>query len=906
MICGFLACMGLGRFAIADDNPVILQWFENKWEHIERKVPDFFMAGYGAVWLPPPSKAAGSTSVGYDVFNRFDLGRPLSETAYGTENDFHAVIDELHAANGQVYIDTIMNHNNMRNTSASFQAAGGYPGFWMASGNPPVNKQPTDPWGDFHAGVASGYLQSENPGGARYDLIKGDLVALIDIAQESNNQFIRHPVQTGDPQNIPAGTIYNKPDPSNARFYPDLGLPGFTFWNPGAHGFGSQQFTIYPFNTADPMQGDAVTDNTTGLLMRWSQWMCDEFGIDGFRLDAAKHAPNWFWDMFWDSAVYLRRTTPDNRQVTPFSFVESVDSNSFTANNYTRKNDGFGNRDALDINGAGKLRDLVNANGLGTWNNVFDNNSGHIDGFDDGFQNGSLGVNHVFSHDNGSVGNGGSLPPLPSDKQMGFFTYAYMLMRPGRAIVYHNARGIVNRSGGFYPREGVSVALGLNPSSGLLDSRLTKLVQIHTWVGRGQYFPLNSTDPQNQSMNDVLIFERASPIGGGARVGNVLVGVNDRYDAGTQTRNVLTSFSPGTRLHELTGNSANPTVDPSGTIPELLVVNGSGRVTITVPNNRSSAGEHNLGYVIYAPALPTGSLQLSNVSGTIPADPPQAPAYFRRLNDVDVISADTFSIQLITTQTDTQDPNTDDDALFLIDQGYVDYNNNGQDDFNATNLVFGGYERFATTYLPLFGSANNIGQYVQAIDATLLSEGYHYLTVAGLRHRTAGSPLFREWRKVIYVDRLPPAVLLDNPTEVVTSTSHEFTMRALDRTTKRIHLLLDLPAGQDPIAAADVFNAAAPRDRFEWRMILAGLTHGWHKLTLVAFEVNDTSSVTEYDVFVDICQADVNNDGSVDVLDFFAFIVFFNSGSLEVDFNQDGNIDVLDFFQFIVEFNAGC
>ena len=33
------------------------------------------MAGYGFVWLPPPYRAdQGEFSVGYDVYDRFDLG----------------------------------------------------------------------------------------------------------------------------------------------------------------------------------------------------------------------------------------------------------------------------------------------------------------------------------------------------------------------------------------------------------------------------------------------------------------------------------------------------------------------------------------------------------------------------------------------------------------------------------------------------------------------------------------------------------------------------------------------------------------------------------------------------------------------------------------------------------------
>ena len=76
-------------------------------------------------------------------------------------------------------------------------------------------------------------------------------------------------------------------------------------------------------------------------------------------------------------------------------------------------------------------------------------------------------------------------------------------------------------------------------------------------------------------MADVLVYERSSPITGG-RLANVLVAVNDRYDAGTQTRTVQTSFPDGTRLHELTGNAADPDVDPSNTIDEVLSVAAGG------------------------------------------------------------------------------------------------------------------------------------------------------------------------------------------------------------------------------------------------------------------------------------------------------------------------------------------
>ncbi len=54
------------------------------------------------------------------------------------------------------------------------------------------------------------------------------------------------------------------------------------------------------------------------------------------------------------------------------------------------------------------------------------------------------------------------------------------------------------------------------------------------------------------------------------------------------------------------------------------------------------------------------------------------------------------------------------------------------------------------------------------------------------------------------------------------------------------------------------------------------------------------------------CLADMNHDGVVDVLDFFAFIQAFGTNAPRADINGDGLIDVLDFFAFIVVFAAGC
>jgi hypothetical protein len=63
------------RLLAAVSPPAFLQWFDSSFDTIEHRTPDIFQAGYGAVWLPPPGRAdSGEQSVGYDAYDRFDLG----------------------------------------------------------------------------------------------------------------------------------------------------------------------------------------------------------------------------------------------------------------------------------------------------------------------------------------------------------------------------------------------------------------------------------------------------------------------------------------------------------------------------------------------------------------------------------------------------------------------------------------------------------------------------------------------------------------------------------------------------------------------------------------------------------------------------------------------------------------
>ncbi len=130
--------------------------------------------------------------------------------------------------------------------------------------------------------------------------------------------------------------------------------------------------TLYDFNTTSPLEGDAITDNATGLLMRNMRWMIQEVGVDGFRFDAGRHFPRWVYE-FVDEAMFLAKKEPLlNGDVDhAFGFTETgYDSNgflqSFIRKDINPNNLGTigGNRDALDFNLFGAIRNNLTGNGL--------------------------------------------------------------------------------------------------------------------------------------------------------------------------------------------------------------------------------------------------------------------------------------------------------------------------------------------------------------------------------------------------------------------------------------------------------------------------------------------------------------------------------------------------------------
>ncbi|MGC3966598.1 MAG: hypothetical protein QM775_04275 [Pirellulales bacterium] len=523
--------------------------------------------------------------------------------------------------------------------------------------------------GDFHGAFEGGELNERINGG------------LIDIAHEKNHRFIRHPVDSGDARNIPN----EPPKNSNRRFYPDR-----DFNSPAALGDTSgDKHSPSGFNLDRPEAGDPLEENATGYLVRYCQWMIEVLGVDGFRLDAARHCPTFFWNDFYDIGV--KNKGPNGS--TPFSFGEVSDEYNFELlRSYARK-DNVGNRDLLDFRLHYNMKRIFGAHGFADMRLL---EGASVDAIDGDPNDGSRGVTFVSNHDAFAA------PPSKDN-----IAYAHILTRTGFPIVYFNA--LEFGEGRDFPIRGRGDALG-----GEFGATITKLVDINREYVRGRHITRFAD-------GDVYVYERDQA---------VLIGLNDN-EAFDADRTIQTSFPGGTKLVELTGNAraTNP-----------LIVRNDGTAKITIPNN-----DKDLGYAIWGPQKPKGisgsPLAISPVAEVIAPDAASEPRAKRRLTAIDRVDADTVNLTL-----QLEDEGLDDNALLRIDDGTT----NAVGTPILQGGEFKGFQRFSSADPGVSGAAKysatvDVTKLAKGI--------HYIEVVAFLKRDPGMPPVFETFRKTIDVDR---------------------------------------------------------------------------------------------------------------------------------------------------------
>ncbi|WP_168442445.1 alpha-amylase family glycosyl hydrolase [Pontiella desulfatans] len=559
---------------------VILQYFGTSWSEITGRMPELAEAGWSALWLPPPFKAGSQFSVGFDTFDRFDLGSKDQmggvATRYGTEADLLKLIETAHRFGIRVYFDNIMAHNGGsipgydENTSIHIQ-----PGFvpedfhLMTTQDGFYRKMPN--WPDFND---EWQVLNRNPFG-------------LDIAHETPNtsfgayegaQFpkywgVRHPDHPeyyldtdlqigtngdGDPvytfaNNEPFEDIGHGPSNTgagNGRFdwndangngqhdageasepFTDTGLdPSRPGWQDAAHGLGDGLYNM----------GNPVPEDVNTMMFRAIRWFIDQGHVDGFRLDAVKHVPNYFFGKM-DAPKDASNWGYNGQIQEQFNITHGY--SDWSNHRDSVYNTGQGRDDAMLFGehlGAPPAKDGYVDSGMRIADNDLYNSLsyavagyGNLSGYDQpGYA--TYGVNEAVmysgSHDYNYIS--------PYDRPS---AHALLLTRAGLPIVYtdgYNETQYPDSSGKYFPQHGNNPFLGQ-----FNDNHLLNLLQINQLFARGEQNPKWSDD-------SYVAYERRDWRETGNE-GNavVLAFMMARNGAGGQARSWGTSFPEGARLY---------------------------------------------------------------------------------------------------------------------------------------------------------------------------------------------------------------------------------------------------------------------------------------------------------------------------------------------------------------------
>src|SRR5687767_545352 len=231
----------------------MLQLFNQTWTEVSQMIPEIAEAGYTSLWLPPPAKGMGGFSVGYDLFDPFDLGdknqRGTVRTRYGTKDELLEMVGMAHRFGLRVYFDNIMNHRG--------NEVPGYNQFV------PTNIYPGMVPADFHLRtIAGGFFR--NTSNIRdyndvWQVQNLSLLGLVDIAHEG---------------------------PPNTNFGPNEGDDA-----------PKPVFIRHPNNPEYYLGQAPYPEDVNAYLQRSIRWLFNETKCDGLRLDAVKHVPSYFFGL---------------------------------------------------------------------------------------------------------------------------------------------------------------------------------------------------------------------------------------------------------------------------------------------------------------------------------------------------------------------------------------------------------------------------------------------------------------------------------------------------------------------------------------------------------------------------------------------------------------------------------
>jgi glycosidase len=502
----------------------MVQYFNTSWKEITQKMPELAEAGYDSIWVPPPTKGSGGLSVGYDLWDRFDLGskdqRGSISTRYGTEAELLDLLKVAHRFGIRIYFDNIMNHNAFDipgyNAGTSINI---YPGFVPE---------------DFHLRVTEDgfYRKWDNTRnwGDAWQVQNLGLADLIDIAAEPGTLNYNHGTSEGSTiQKI--SFVRSPQNPERYCYKPSAAGQKHSFDQGTYVGFGPNNgITVAEIAGNADFYSEYVED----YLHRAARWLIDHTKVDGLRLDAVKHVPDSFFGALGagaDSSNYGYTGKVQQQFNLSRGFSDWGNHRDSVFDTERARDDAmlFGEHLGQPPSYAGYVdrgMRLVDNDLRSNFNNLLGNPSSGLNGYDQpgsgGFAPG-VAVTHAQSHDN----------DYAARREL---QHAFYFTRAGLPLVYtdgnHHAETL-GASGGAFPRHANTAFLGQ-----FADPRIPNLTWIHQHFARGYQQP-------RWSDADFVAYERIDKREGGTMTDadgvTMLIMLNDNFASG-QARGISTSF----------------------------------------------------------------------------------------------------------------------------------------------------------------------------------------------------------------------------------------------------------------------------------------------------------------------------------------------------------------------------
>lgn len=222
--------------------------------------------GVTALWVGPVFKnkpvqgPAGQESAGYHGYWITDFTQV--DPHFGTNADFKALVDAAHARGMKVYMDIIVNHTADVIQYREVAPQGGYP--YRSKADYPFSRK-----GGLHGpAINAGFAGDDDPSPANWARLTDPAFAYTPYVPKGE-EHVKVPEWLNDP-------IY--------------------YHNRGNSEWKGESAQYGDFSGLD----DLATENprvVSGFIDIYGSWI-DRFGIDGFRIDTAKHVNPEFWRAF--------------------------------------------------------------------------------------------------------------------------------------------------------------------------------------------------------------------------------------------------------------------------------------------------------------------------------------------------------------------------------------------------------------------------------------------------------------------------------------------------------------------------------------------------------------------------------------------------------------------------------